>query len=86
MRLVQLKAHTSKTQKGLDQSLASAHAHIQRENATAALRLCARPPVPDGENSRRGAVAQRREVEREGCMCSLDFPPIALASSKQITY
>ena len=51
MRLVQLKAHTSKTQKGLDQSLASAHAHIQRENATAPLRLCARPPVPDGENS-----------------------------------
>ena len=34
--------------KSLDQRIGPTHPHNQLENASAPLRLCARPPVPDG--------------------------------------
>ena len=36
------------SQKSLDQRIGPTHPHYQVENAFAPLRLCARPPVPDG--------------------------------------
>ena len=42
------------------------HPHGKIEHALAPLRLCARPPDPDGEDSRRGAEAQRGGIGRTG--------------------